>query len=815
TYDPATGVWTIGALAVGQSATLTITADIDPGLTGVITNTAAVSGDQFDPNQGNNQVDQPTEIIAVADLAIQKSDSPDPVTAGTQLTYVVEIHNLGPSDATSLVVSDPLAAGLTFQSAVASQGAYSATTGLWDVGLLPLEESAILTITVLVDSDQLGSVDNTASVTAEPLDPVSENDSVTISTEIETSADLSVSKADAPDPVAAGGVVTYTLTYQNNGPSDALAVSIVDTLSDDVTFLEVIEADPASASLQQDGQQLTWTFTSLATGEGGSIVFTVRVDPDVIGAVFNNAAISSETDDPIPGNNAAQSETAIGSPDQATIYGFVFADLNINGRLDSGENGIAGVQVWLDDTYSTTTMADGLFFFITDEEGAHKVTEVDPEGYFSTTSNKRVVTVSLGTSKRVDFGDAPDTLEAAAIYGTVFNDVNSDGIWDDLEGGLPGVTLTLDSLVTAETDLYGGYTFSATVTGTHTVVETDPPYYFSTTPNTAEVEVEFGHGYEENFGDVRADIATCDPDQYEDDDVVGQAAVLPVGESQRHDFCDDAVDWTVFSAHYGFVYTIATSSFDWRVDTSIALFQEDGQTLIAANDDVIGNSDFSSELTWVASRSGDFLIRTTNMASVTGRHTDYDIAVEVKPYYFVYVPVITLKGDAKDSLSEKPFRHADRLEEVDLPVGNGGEGPLGIITHTCPDAYEVDDTWEMAPIVQDDEVQVHSFDSDPILWAADKDYVGFTMLPHQSITFTISAVTNTQTYMEAFDYQGRSLGLTGTDQLALLDMEIGRYYISVSPLNASGYGCAGEVGYEITVDKSPRWALNLPIIVKP
>jgi hypothetical protein len=69
--------------------------------------------------------------------------------------------------------------------------------------------------------------------------------------------------------------------------------------------------------------------------------------------------------------------------------------------------------------------------------------------------------------------------------------------------------------------------------------------------------------------------------------------------------------------------------------------------------------------------------------------------------------------------------------------------------------------------------------------------------------------------MEAFDYQGRSLGLTGTDQLALLDMEIGRYYISVSPLNASGYGCAGEVGYEITVDKSPRWALNLPIIVKP
>lgn len=824
-YDPGAGLWTIGALAVGQSASLTITADIDPGLTGTITNTATVSGDQFDPQQGDNQADQATEIIAAADMAISKSDSPDPVTAGTELTYVVEIQNLGPSDASGVLVDDPLADGLTFQWAVASQGAYSETTGLWDVGLLPLNHTAKLTITVLVDSDQLGVVDNTATVGADSQDPDGENNSATVSTEIVASADLAISKADVPDPVAAGGVVTYTLSYQNLGPSDALAVSIVDSLSEDVTFLAVIAADPAAGSFQQNGQQLTWTFASLAVGESGSIVFTVRVGPDVIGAVFNDVAISSETDDPALGNNSAQSETAIGSPDQATIYGYVYADLNINGQFDPAEAGIAGVQVWLDDTYSTTTAASGLFFFITDLAGPHKVTEVDPANYFSTTSNKRVVSVSLGASKRVDFGDAPDTLEAAAIFGTVFNDTNSNGLWEDLEGGLPGVTVTLDSAVTAVTDLYGGYTFSVTVTGTHTVVETDPPYYFSTTPNTAEVEVEFGNGYEENFGDVRADIATCDPDQYEDDDVVHQAAALPVGESQRHDFCDDAVDWTVFSARAGFIYTITTSSFDWRVDTGIALFDYDGQTLIAANDDLPGNSDFSSSLTWQANRNEEFFIRASNLAAVTGQHTEYDITIEALPRYIRFVPLITTPEEAKDVSLQSPFRHAGRLDSMALPDADGakadygqavsGYGPLGIIMHSCPDAYEVDDTWQTAFMVEDGDVQVHSFDSDPILWAADKDYMGFMLLPHQTITFTISATTNTDTFIEAFDHHGNSLGVTGTNLLVLSDMRQGHYYISVSPLNASGYGCAGEVGYEITVDKSPRWAMNVPVILKP
>jgi hypothetical protein len=112
------------------------------------------------------------------------------------------------------------------------------------------------------------------------------------------------------------------------------------------------------------------------------------------------------------------------------------------------------------------------------------------------------VDVTLGNGYQVDFGDAPDSSGFATIYGTVFDDANGDGIWDADETGLSGVTVTLDGGTSTTTDGYGSYNFSTTVAGVHTVVETDPAGYSSTTPNEVEVDVTLGNGYQVDFGDV-------------------------------------------------------------------------------------------------------------------------------------------------------------------------------------------------------------------------------------------------------------------------------------------------------------------------
>src|SRR5262249_31438659 len=50
------------------------------------------------------------------------------------------------------------------------------------------------------------------------------------------SADLSISKAGAPDPVTTGGQLTYTIVVTNKGPDPAMGVVVTDTLPPGVTF---------------------------------------------------------------------------------------------------------------------------------------------------------------------------------------------------------------------------------------------------------------------------------------------------------------------------------------------------------------------------------------------------------------------------------------------------------------------------------------------------------------------------------------------------------------------------------------------------
>lgn len=71
TYDAASGLWTLGALADGASATLTIEGTVDAGQVGnIIANTLAApaSGDQTDPTtQGDDLTESVTPMIPVID----------------------------------------------------------------------------------------------------------------------------------------------------------------------------------------------------------------------------------------------------------------------------------------------------------------------------------------------------------------------------------------------------------------------------------------------------------------------------------------------------------------------------------------------------------------------------------------------------------------------------------------------------------------------------------------------------------------------------------------------------------------------------
>jgi uncharacterized repeat protein (TIGR01451 family) len=134
-------------------------------------------------------------------------------------------------------------------------------------------------------------------------------------------ADLSVTVSGNPNPVSAGGVLTYTLAVTNDGPDTAYTVNVTDTLPDGTTF----------QSLTAPG----WNCTKPAVGAAGTItcsrasieevthqiILTVNVAPDTPkGTVLTNTAsvFSSYTDDN-PANNTATATTLVTADTLTTI----------------------------------------------------------------------------------------------------------------------------------------------------------------------------------------------------------------------------------------------------------------------------------------------------------------------------------------------------------------------------------------------------------------------------------------------------------------------------------------------------------------
>jgi uncharacterized repeat protein (TIGR01451 family) len=116
-------------------------------------------------------------------------------------------------------------------------------------------------------------------------------------------ADLSLEKADAPDPVAPRGTLTYTLVATNNGPNAAPDARLLDTLPAGVTFVS------ASAGCTHSAGQLDCALGTLAPSASATV--TITVTPKAPGVITNTASVGSSAPDPNTSNNTATTETTV------------------------------------------------------------------------------------------------------------------------------------------------------------------------------------------------------------------------------------------------------------------------------------------------------------------------------------------------------------------------------------------------------------------------------------------------------------------------------------------------------------------------
>jgi uncharacterized repeat protein (TIGR01451 family) len=120
----------------------------------------------------------------IADLSVTKTDNPDPVTVGGALTYTATVTNLGPQEATNVVLEDRMPPQSDFVSATASAGKCEDKGTRITCELGKLAKDATVTVTIVVRPTKTGTIDNTATVDSVETDPVPVNDSATASTRV-------------------------------------------------------------------------------------------------------------------------------------------------------------------------------------------------------------------------------------------------------------------------------------------------------------------------------------------------------------------------------------------------------------------------------------------------------------------------------------------------------------------------------------------------------------------------------------------------------------------------------------------------------
>lgn len=245
------------------------------------------------------------EQLDTADVAIAVTDSIDPGVAGTQLTYSVDVENLGPNPSADTVVTNTLPAEVYYVSDDAGCD-HAAGTVTCELGELLDGETQTVAITVAVpaalvhDNGAPVTITNSASVSKRGPDPDPSNDDATEDTLIEAVADLevvSIGATDAPTEILIGDDVDVTIrtVVTNNGHSAPM--------DGDVD----VDASPSAGSGVAPANT-TGLEPAIADGELRAVdrVFTMSCNaPGAQQFSFDAAIAPSRVDDsdPVSGNN--------------------------------------------------------------------------------------------------------------------------------------------------------------------------------------------------------------------------------------------------------------------------------------------------------------------------------------------------------------------------------------------------------------------------------------------------------------------------------------------------------------------------------
>jgi gliding motility-associated-like protein/uncharacterized repeat protein (TIGR01451 family) len=287
----------------GNNILVTITGTVAPGLSGIIQNKALVSiqGNVVSGDSVN------THILNKPGVQFTKS-GPQKAIAGSNISYVIELANQGPSDLIDAAVTDvvpPQITNVNWTITLKGNATLAAGTPVAGVGNRISFNAGVpagaangiqVAITGRVNPDYEGNITNTATA----IDSIGNQYTSATNMTVTKEAAVKLDKI-GPATVKAGSSISYVITASNQGPSDVKGFVITDVVPAAVTnvsWTAVANGNtqitgPAAGtgnSIQLQGD--------IAAGAGNVIQITVNGDiaADVTTATISNTATGTKTD---------------------------------------------------------------------------------------------------------------------------------------------------------------------------------------------------------------------------------------------------------------------------------------------------------------------------------------------------------------------------------------------------------------------------------------------------------------------------------------------------------------------------------------
>jgi len=141
-----------------------------------------------------------------------------------------------------------------------------------------------------------------------------------------------------------------------------------------------------------------------------------------------------------------------------------------------------------------------------------------------------------------------------------------------------------------------------------------------------------------NIYSAGTEICIATADAYEGDDTAGTGSIISLGQTQTHNYNHMGdQDWIKFNAQDGATYTLRTLNLGASADTYIYLYDIDGLTLLASNDDYGGT--LASQIEWIVPASGTYYVLVKHWnPNAGGCGTKYNLAIgELSK---IYLPLI-------------------------------------------------------------------------------------------------------------------------------------------------------------------------------